>query len=95
MVVAPEVQKVEQKRPAAETIEIPVPCAPECAAVAETLGIPVRAVRDVVAAFGADVLKRKIVGQVGRIYAAHVNGLLPAQTEKPKPITADTGEAAR
>jgi hypothetical protein len=73
-------QQITTPRSAPETIEISVRCAAECAAVADKLGIPYRAVRDVVSAHATDILQRKIEGQVPKIYAAHVNGLLPMQT---------------
>jgi hypothetical protein len=85
MVVPTEAQNVTPRKPT-ETIEISVPVAKECAEVAAKLDIPVRAVRDVVAAHGTDILQRKLVNQVARIYAAHVNGLLPAQTGPAAPV---------
>lgn len=79
MKIPAEEQTVATPRKAPESIEISVPVAAECLAVAEKLGIPYRSVRDVVAAHAADVLNRKILGQAARIYAAHVQGILPMQ----------------
>lgn len=82
MVVPAAQQNVAPREPRklAETIEISVEVGAEIDAVAKKLNIPYRSVRDVIAAHGEDVLRRKLVGQVAGIYAAHVNGLLPVQT---------------
>lgn len=85
MIVTAEEQEVTpRKKP--ENIDVSIPCAQECAEVAARLGIPVRAVRDVVAAFATDACERKVVGQVARIYKAHVDGLLPSSPAKAEAV---------
>lgn len=92
MVVAAEKQNVAPREPRklAESIEITVEVGAEIDAVAKKLGIPYRSVRDVVAAHGEDVLRRKLVGQVAAIYAGHVAGILPMQTGPAAPEPAQS-----